>query len=144
MKPLQLMMQAFGPYAGREIIDFRALGNRTMFVISGKTGSGKTTIFDGLSYAIYGKASGEDRSPTELRSQFAQNDDLTEVELLFSLRGKTYRIWRSPQQDKKKSRGEGFTTINARSELYVFDHDGKEKNNAANVRNVDEKVKELI
>ncbi|MCA1059006.1 SMC family ATPase [Rossellomorea aquimaris] len=144
MKPLQLMMQAFGPYAGREIIDFRALGNRTMFVISGKTGSGKTTIFDGLSYAIYGKASGEDRSPTELRSQFAQNDDLTEVELLFSLRGKTYRIWRSPQQDKKKSRGDGFTTINARSELYVFDHDGKEQILAANVREVDEKVKELI
>ncbi|PFA67745.1 ATP-dependent dsDNA exonuclease [Bacillus sp. AFS015802] len=144
MKPLQLVMQAFGPYAGRETIDFRELGNRTMFVISGKTGSGKTTIFDGISYAIYGKASGEDRSPTELRSQFASNDDITEVELLFSLRGRTYRIWRSPQQDKKKARGEGYTTINARSELYVYDEGGNEQLLAANVREVDEKIKGLI
>ena len=144
MKPLQLELQAFGPYANREIIDFRELGNRTMFVISGKTGSGKTTIFDGISYAIYGKASGEDRNPTELRSQFAHDDDITEVELLFSLRGKTYRIWRSPQQDKKKARGEGYTTINARSELYVNDEDGKEHLLAANVREVDEKIRGLI
>ncbi|WJV28796.1 AAA family ATPase [Rossellomorea sp. AcN35-11] len=144
MKPLQLMMQAFGPYARREVIDFRSLGNRTMFVISGKTGSGKTTIFDGLSYAIYGKASGEDRSPSELRSQFASNEDLTEVELIFSLRGRSYRIWRSPQQDKKKARGEGFTTINARSELYVYDDEGKEQLLAANVRDVDEKIRGLI
>ncbi|TMU87640.1 SMC family ATPase [Bacillus sp. BHET2] len=144
MKPLQLMMQAFGPYAGRETIDFRSLGNRTMFVISGKTGSGKTTIFDGISYAIYGKASGEDRTPSELRSQFANNDDITEVELIFSLRGKAYRIWRSPQQDKKKARGDGFTTINARSELYVYDEDGKEQLLAANVREVDEQIKSLI
>ncbi|KPL58775.1 AAA family ATPase [Rossellomorea vietnamensis] len=144
MKPLKLVMQAFGPYAGRETIDFRELDNRTMFVISGKTGAGKTTIFDGISYAIYGKASGEDRNPTELRSQFANNDDSTEVDLLFSLRGRTYRIWRSPQQEKKKARGEGFTTINARSELYVYDEDGKEQLLAANVREVDEKIKELI
>ena len=144
MKPLQLVMQAFGPYAGRETIDFRSLGNRTMFVISGKTGSGKTTIFDGISYAIYGKASGEDRSPTELRSQFANDDHVTEVELIFSLRGKSYRIWRSPQQDKKKARGDGYTTINARSELYVYDEDGKEQLLGANVREVDEKIKELI
>ncbi|PFG06564.1 SMC family ATPase [Bacillus sp. es.034] len=144
MKPLKLVMQAFGPYAGRETIDFRELDNRTMFVISGKTGAGKTTIFDGISYAIYGKASGEDRNPTELRSQFANHDDSTEVDLLFSLRGRTYRIWRSPQQEKKKARGEGFTTINARSELYVCDEDGKEQLLAANVREVDEKIKELI
>lgn len=144
MKPLQLVLQAFGPYAGRETIDFRELGNRTMFVISGKTGSGKTTIFDGISYAIYGKASGEDRNPTELRSQFAHEDVVTEIELLFSLRGKTYRIWRSPQQDKKKARGEGYTTINARSELYVHDEEGKELILAANVREVDEKIKGLI
>ncbi|CAN7415245.1 AAA family ATPase [Rossellomorea sp. LjRoot5] len=144
MKPLKLVMQAFGPYAGRETIDFRELDNRTMFVISGKTGAGKTTIFDGISYAIYGKASGEDRNPTELRSQFASNDDSTEVDLLFSLRGRTYRIWRSPQQEKKKARGEGYTTINARSEVYVYDEEGKEQLLAANVREVDEKIKELI
>jgi DNA repair protein SbcC/Rad50 len=144
VKPLKLTMQAFGPYADKEEIDFRNLGNRTMFVISGKTGSGKTTIFDGISFSIYGKASGEDRSPAELRSQFAKDEDITEVELLFSLRGKTYRIWRSPQQEKKKARGEGFTTINARAELYTFDEDGAEQLLAANVREVDEKIKSLI
>ncbi|MCA1053655.1 SMC family ATPase [Rossellomorea aquimaris] len=144
MKPLKLTMQAFGPYAEREVIDYRQLGNRTMFVISGKTGSGKTTIFDGISFAIYGKASGEDRTPMELRSQFASDDDMTEVELLFSLRGKTYRIWRSPQQEKKKARGEGFTTINARAELYTYNDEGEEQLLAANVREVDEKVKGLI
>jgi DNA repair protein SbcC/Rad50 len=144
VKPLKLTMQAFGPYAEREEIDFRKLGNRTMFVISGKTGSGKTTIFDGISFSIYGKASGEDRSPAELRSQFAKDEVVTEVELIFSLRGKTYRIWRSPQQDKKKSRGAGFTTINARAELYTFDEEGAEQLLAANVREVDEKIKSLI
>lgn len=143
MKPLQLTMQAFGPYASREVIDFRELENRTMFVISGKTGAGKTTIFDGISYAIYGKASGEDRSPVDLRSQFAKEEELTEVELLFTLRGETYRIWRSPQQEKKKARGEGFTTMNARSELYRLGGDGDELL-AANVREVDEKIRSMI
>ncbi|WP_370295202.1 AAA family ATPase [Rossellomorea marisflavi] len=143
MKPLQLTMQAFGPYASREVIDFRELENRTMFVISGKTGAGKTTIFDGISYAIYGKASGEDRSPVDLRSQFAKEDELTEVELLFTLRGETYKIWRSPQQEKKKARGEGFTTMNARSELYRLGGDGEELL-AANVREVDEKIRSMI
>ncbi len=103
MRPIKLLMQAFGPYAGREEIDFSSLGNRTMFVISGKTGSGKTTIFDGISYAIYGKASGEDRNGPELRSQFASDELMTEVSLEFALRGKRYLIWRTPQQYKKKS-----------------------------------------
>ena len=85
MRPLKLMMQAFGPYAGKEEIDFTLLGSRTMFVISGKTGSGKTTIFDGISYAIYGKASGEDRNGSDLRSQFASDELPTEVALEFTL-----------------------------------------------------------
>ena len=94
MKPLKLTMQAFGPYAGTEEIDFTSLGNRTMFVISGKTGAGKTTIFDAISYAIYGKASGEDRNGPDLRSQFAKEELLTEVSLDFSLRNKAYSITR--------------------------------------------------
>lgn len=102
MRPLKLTMQAFGPYAHKEVIDFTVLGNRTMFVISGKTGSGKTTIFDGISYAIYGKASGEDRNGQELRSQFADDSLLTEVSFEFKLKEKRYLIIRSPQQEKKK------------------------------------------
>jgi DNA repair protein SbcC/Rad50 len=109
-------MKAFGPYAKTETIDFTRLGNRTMFVISGKTGSGKTTIFDAISYAIYGKASGEDRNGPELRSQFASDDLMTEVSLEFSLRNKVYFITRSPQQLKKKEKGDGYTQIGAKAE----------------------------
>lgn len=144
MRPLKLTMQAFGPYSRTEVIDFSELGNRTMFVISGKTGSGKTTIFDGISYAIYGKASGEDRNGPELRSQFADNDTLTEVSLEFRLRGKTYEISRSPQQEKKKSRGDGVTSIGAKAELYVYNEDGTKQIIASNVRDVDEKIKQIM
>ncbi|MGM0844664.1 MAG: AAA family ATPase [Bacillota bacterium] len=144
MKPLQLTMQAFGPYPAAETIDFQLLENRTMFVISGKTGSGKTTIFDGISFAIYGKASGEDRNGNDLRSQFADDNDITEVSLTFSLRGKTYLIIRSPQQEKKKARGEGFTTVNAKAEFYSIDENGEKVLLAANIRDVDEKIKEII
>jgi DNA repair protein SbcC/Rad50 len=144
MKPLKLTMQAFGPYAGTETIDFKQLENRTMFVISGKTGSGKTTIFDGISYAVYGKASGEDRNGPDLRSQFASEDLLTEVTLEFSLRHKTYRISRSPQQEKKKKSGEGTTMLGAKAELYLIDKEGEPQLLASNVREVDEKIKEIM
>jgi DNA repair protein SbcC/Rad50 len=144
MRPLELTMQAFGPYAGTETIDFRKLGNRTMFVISGKTGAGKTTIFDGISFAIYGKASGADRAGSDLRSQFAKDDVPTEVSLTFTLRGKTYRIWRSPQQQKKKARGDGYTIVNARAELYERNENGEDILIAGNVREVDEKIMDLI
>ncbi|MBS4194100.1 AAA family ATPase [Lederbergia citri] len=144
MRPLKLMMQAFGPYADTEIIDFTKLENRTMFVISGKTGSGKTTIFDGISFAIYGRASGDDRVGADLRSQFAEDDLITEVSLEFSLKGNTYYIWRSPQQEKKKSRGDGFTIVNAKAELYIIESTGERKLLAANVRETDEKIKEII
>ncbi|MCK2020417.1 SbcC/MukB-like Walker B domain-containing protein [Peribacillus frigoritolerans] len=143
MRPDILTMQAFGPYAGREIIDFNSLGERTMFVISGKTGAGKTTIFDGISFAIYGKASGEDRSGQDLRSQFAEDDLLTEVSLQFTLRGKTYLVTRSPQQERKKKAGEGTTTVGAKAELYEVLPEGK-KLLGANVREVEEKIKVLI
>ncbi|MBE3569716.1 MAG: SMC family ATPase [Bacillales bacterium] len=144
MRPLRLTLQAFGPYAGKEVIDFTKLGNRTMFVITGKTGAGKTTIYDGICFAIYGKASGEDRSGTDLRSHFADPEILTEVSLLFSLRGQTYYIVRSPQQEKKKARGDGMTTVNGKAELYRITDQGEKQIIASNVRETDEKIKELI
>ena len=144
MKPIKLTIQAFGPYAGVETIDFTTLGNRTMFVISGKTGSGKTTIFDAISYAIYGKASGEDRTGPELRSQFANDDLATEVSLDFSLRGKIYSIKRAPQQLKRKEKGEGYTTTGAKAELYIWDDSGGKKLLAAKINEVDEKIKEIM
>ncbi|RFU70394.1 SMC family ATPase [Peribacillus saganii] len=144
MKPLKLTMQAFGPYAGKEHVDFTLLGSRTMFVISGKTGAGKTTIFDGISYAIYGKASGEDRIGQELRSQFAEDSLTTEVTLEFMLRGKSYVITRAPQQEKKKKSGNGVTTVTAKAELYEIETNGEKKLLGANVREVDEKIKSIM
>lgn len=143
MKPLKLTMQAFGPYASTEVIDFTELGNRTMFVISGKTGAGKTTIFDGLCFAIYGRASGEDRGGPELRSHFAQDELLTEVSLEFYLREKHYYIYRSPQQEKKKKKGEGTTTAVAKAELYEI-IDGQKELLGANVTEVNEQIKKII
>ncbi|NWQ41642.1 SMC family ATPase [Bacillus sp. EB106-08-02-XG196] len=144
MRPLKLTMQAFGPYADVETIDFTQLGNRTMFVISGKTGSGKTTIFDAISYAIYGKASGEDRNGPELRSQFARADLVTEVSLDFAIRNKVYSITRLPQQPKKKEKGEGFTTLPAKAELYSWDEKGEKKLIATKINEVEEKIKEIM
>lgn len=144
MRPLILTMQAFGPYAEKETIDFRKLNSHTMFVISGKTGSGKTTIFDGISYAIYGRASSEERTGSELRSDFANEDLPTEVSLLFTIRGKTYFIKRSPQQEKRKEKGEGFRLVNAKAALYAYDEKGEQKLLGSNVREVDEKIKEIM
>jgi exonuclease SbcC len=144
MRPIKLTLQAFGPYAGKEEIDFSRLGNRTMFVICGKTGSGKTTIFDGISYAIYGKASGEDRNGPELRSHFANEETLTEVSLEFTLKGRRYYIWRSPQQYRKKKSGEGLTLVPAKAELYQYDEKGNKQLLGANVRDVDERIKEIM
>ncbi|MGN1400628.1 MAG: AAA family ATPase [Bacillus sp. (in: firmicutes)] len=143
MKPLKLTMQAFGPYAGKEEIDFTLLGNRHMFVISGKTGAGKTTIFDGISFAIYGKASGEERNSQELRSHFAKEDMLTEVSLTFQLRDKIYFIKRSPKQQRKKKTGEGTVEVNAKAEMYEVTANGHVLI-GSNIREVDEKVKEII
>ncbi|MFS0782141.1 AAA family ATPase [Bacillus sp. 1P06AnD] len=143
MRPLQLTLQAFGPYAGTELIDFTLLENRNMFVISGKTGAGKTTIFDGISFAIFGKASGDERTGLDLRSHFADQDVATEVSLTFRLRDKTYHIWRSPMQVRQKKSGDGYTTVNAKAELYEVKEEGKELV-AANVRDVDEKIKRII
>lgn len=137
-------MKAFGPYADVETIDFTQLGNRTMFVISGKTGAGKTTIFDAISYAIYGKASGEDRNGPELRSQFARADLVTEVSLDFAIRNKVYSITRLPQQPKKKEKGDGFTTLPAKAELYSWDENGEKKLLATKINEVEEKIKEIM
>ena len=102
MKPLKLTMRAFGPYKDEEIIDFAKLENHRLFVISGKTGAGKTTIFDGIAFALYGSGSGSDRKDQKsLRSQFADDHVHTAVELLFEVHGKTYRVFRQLPHVKK-------------------------------------------
>lgn len=95
MRPIKLVMTAFGPYKQQEAIDFEELGEHRIFAISGNTGAGKTTIFDAICYALYGEASGEERNDTSmLRSQFADDSVYTSVELLFQLKDKMYCIKR--------------------------------------------------
>ncbi|EON74466.1 AAA family ATPase [Lysinibacillus sphaericus] len=105
MKPLKLTITAFGPYKNTEVIDFQQLGEHRLFAISGKTGAGKTTIFDAICYALYGSGSGEDRQDTAmLRSGFAEDDVYTAVELVFEMHGKTYQILRQPGHIKAKNK----------------------------------------
>lgn len=112
MKPIQLTMCAFGPYKGKEVIDFRELQGNRLFVISGATGAGKTTIFDGISFALYGNGSGTDRKENKtLRSDFADDKLNTAVELLFEVNHKTYRIMRQlghVKEGNKTATGEAY------------------------------------
>lgn len=95
MRPLKLKLTAFGPYKHTETIDFADLKGNQLFVISGSTGSGKTTIFDGICFALYGAASGSDRAETRnLRSHFAEDGTHTCVEMEFEIHRKVYRILR--------------------------------------------------
>ncbi|MEX3747764.1 AAA family ATPase [Lysinibacillus xylanilyticus] len=105
MKPLKLTITAFGPYKNTEVIDFQQLGDHRLFAISGKTGAGKTTIFDAICFALYGAGSGEDRQDTAmLRSGFADDDVYTAVELIFEMHGKVYQILRQPGHIKAKNK----------------------------------------
>ncbi|TQR17311.1 SbcC/MukB-like Walker B domain-containing protein [Psychrobacillus vulpis] len=102
MKPIQLKLTAFGPYKFTETIDFTKLQDNRLFVISGATGAGKTTIFDGICFALYGSGSGEDRRDTKvMRSDFATDDTHTSVELVFEIHHRTYRILRQLSHVKK-------------------------------------------
>ena len=94
MKPLKLTMSAFGSYAGKNVIDFT--GQQGIFLITGDTGAGKTTIFDAITYALYNQTSGGERNGNMMRSQYAQQETETYVELEFLYRGQTYRVRRNP------------------------------------------------
>lgn len=118
MRPLKLVVSAFGPYSERTEFDFEKLGRSGLYLITGDTGAGKTTIFDAITFALYGRASGSARSSDMLRSKYAAADVPTEVELDFEYRGKSYKIKRSPEYLRPKKRGEGFTTESARAEFY--------------------------
>ncbi|HWR23244.1 MAG TPA: AAA family ATPase [Feifaniaceae bacterium] len=120
MKPLQLTMCAFAPYAGTERVDFSALSSN-LFLVCGDTGAGKTTIFDGISYALYGEASGETRDTDSFRSQYAPPELETYVEFLFSLRGKTYAVKRSPGYKRISARTGKETAVGPKAALTLPD-----------------------
>ena len=109
MKPLKLTMTAFGPYKDKEVIDFTQLHEHGIFVVSGSTGAGKTTIFDAITFALYDSGSGEDREKSLfLRSDFADASIDTEVELEFEVRGRMYRIWRKFGADGERAKREFY------------------------------------
>lgn len=97
MRPLKLTMSAFGPYAGCVEVDFTQLGDRGLYLITGDTGAGKTTIFDAVVFALYGEASGGVRETGMFRSKYAEEGTPTFVELTFSYRGETYVVRRNPE-----------------------------------------------
>lgn len=123
MKPSKLVLTAFGPYKDTEIIDFKQLDHHRIFVISGNTGAGKTTIFDAVCYALYGTASGEDRAEFRtLRSHFADESVHTSVELEFTVKDKQYRVFRQMKHRKGNNKSETGDKI----ELFECLADGTE------------------
>lgn len=123
MKPQMLIIQAFGPYAKRAEVDFTALERSSLFLITGDTGAGKTTIFDAISFALYGEASGgtERRTAKSFRSDYAPPELETKVTFRFTHRGGLYEITRVPEHDRRKQRGEGMTTVKSSAEMKLPD-----------------------
>ena len=109
MKPLKLTLSAFGPYAGETVIDFTQLGGQGLFLVTGDTGAGKTTIFDGITFALYGETSGGVREASMLRSKYAEPETPTYAEYIFEYKGAVYTVKRSPDYERPKTRGKGMT-----------------------------------
>ncbi|MBP3504995.1 MAG: SMC family ATPase [Lachnospiraceae bacterium] len=117
MRPMNLIVTGFGPYADRTEIPMDKLGRSGLYLITGDTGAGKTTIFDAITFALYGEASGENREPNMLRSKYAKPETPTEVELTFSYGDKVYKIKRNPEYERPALRGSGMTRQMANAEL---------------------------
>lgn len=139
MRPLKLKITGFGPYVDTQTVDFEKLGKNGLYLITGDTGAGKTTIFDAITFALYGEPSGDTRKTSMLRSNYADYNTPTEVELDFAHGGKTYHITRNPEYSHYKKRGEGLTTKTANVELTLPDGTIVTKNNE-----VKKKVEEIL
>ena len=139
MRPLTLRLSAFGPYAGETVLDMESLGSRGLYLITGDTGAGKTSIFDAITYALYGEASGSDRRVDMLRSKYASPETPTEVELRFQYGGKIYTVKRNPAYQRPAKRGGGMTAEQAGAELHYPDGRVLTK-----PREVNEAIRELI
>ena len=110
-----------GPYAGQTEVDLERLGEQGLYLITGDTGAGKTTIFDAITYALYGEPSGDNRDPSMFRSKYAQPETPTWVELVFSYGGKVYTVRRNPEYVRPAKRGRGLTVQKAEAELTLPD-----------------------
>lgn len=121
MRPLTLTMSAFGPYAGETTIDFSKLGKSGVYLITGDTGAGKTTIFDAIVFALYGDTTDKNREAKLLRSKYAAPSTNTFVTLTFENAGKTYTVTRNPEYFRAKQRGEGLAKVSPDAELILPD-----------------------
>lgn len=121
MRPVYIRMSAFGPYAGIQELNMEELGAGGLYLITGDTGAGKTTIFDAITFALYGEASGDSREAGMLRSKYADPSVPTEVELAFIYGGKTYKVCRNPEYERPTKRGTGMTMQKAEAELIYPD-----------------------
>ena len=141
MKPLKLELSAFGPYPSKEIIDFSKIGGNGLFLITGDTGAGKTSLFDAIIFALYGVASGENRTKNmgTLRSDFASGEEKTYVELQFSHRNKEYRVRRNPKYERPKIGRQGVTPEKADACLWMPDGELLTRR-----KDVDEKILEIL
>lgn len=139
MRPLKLTVAGFGPYAGVQELNFEDLGKSGLYLITGDTGAGKTTIFDAITFALFGEASGENRQPGMLRSKYAKAEDPTYVELTFAYDGKQYHVKRNPEYERAKTRGSGTTKQSADAVLTL--PDGRV---ITKLKDVDKAIREII
>lgn len=143
MKPISLTIEAFGPYRDSVNLDFSALQDHSMFLISGPTGAGKTSILDAMVYALYGEPSGEVRKTDAIRSDFAEPERLTRVDFSFAIGKAQYRVERLPKQLVAKKRGTGMREQNASATVYEM-KDGEWKVIATSAAAIRDTVQRII
>ena len=143
MKPQKLTLCAWGPYRTKQEVDFTAFYQQGIFLITGATGAGKTTIFDAITYALYGALSGEtrDKERNSVRSDFAGPDEKTYVELIMEHGGQSYRIWRSPEYMRPKKRGGAGSLTKEKENAVLYYPDGRV---TEGVREVNAALQELL
>lgn len=146
MKPISLKMVGFGPYAGTQQVDFSQLGEKGLFLVTGDTGAGKTTLFDAICYALFGKLTGSVRDEKMMRSDYAPPEQETRVELVFEHRQKLYRIVRVPEQmrQSKKKKNDDYTMVKVRAQAQLYQMEEQEQVMADGVQQVDSAVYELL
>lgn len=140
MRPLKLVMSAFGPFGDEETIDFTKMGSSGLYLVTGDTGAGKTTIFDAISYGLYGAPSGEYRDGKMFRSKYAKLETITFVELTFETHGKEYVVKRIPEQRRAKMRGEG--EAQQKAEAVLTFSDGRQP--LTKIQEVDDAIRQIV
>ena len=143
MKPISLTIEAFGPYRDSVTLDFNELQNHSMFLISGPTGAGKTSILDAMVYALYGEPSGEVRKTDAIRSDFAEPERMTRVDFSFAIGEAQYRVERLPKQLVAKKRGTGMREQNASATVYEM-KDGEWKVIATSAAAIRDTIQQII